>query len=80
MNMNWYSLSELVSFAHVLKTLDAFVVPGGDEADELLRFFEKPWKWDAEHEAWVRLGRPSPEDPVFEDVRSGMVLVIDVLK
>lgn len=53
--MHWFdNYCELVTFCRVLSEADAF----RDQA-ALLYFLEKPWKWETEYEAWVRLGRPA---------------------
>lgn len=58
MATKWFeSHDELVWFAAVLTDAGEF-----PEAADLLRFFEKPWKWTPEHDEWARLGRPSRVD------------------
>lgn len=56
----WYlTRDELLAFATILTDAGEF-----PEAEDLLRFIEKPWKWTPEYEAWVRQGRPAKvEDP-----------------
>lgn len=69
---HWYTdHATLMSFVRVLARAEAF---RGDSRREdtrnILYFFEKPWKWTPEYEAWVRLGRPNDVDDV-DDLRAG---------
>lgn len=76
----WYEeREELLSFARVMKELGAFGC-GADEADTVLYYIEKPWKWTEEHDDWVSLGRPSADDPIFVDVRELGEEISDALK
>lgn len=36
------------------------------EANDVLDFFEKPHKWDREHQAWTAAGMPGPQDRGWE--------------
>lgn len=37
----------------------SFLFLGSTSVKDVLDYFEKPWKWDPEHEEWVAGGRPS---------------------
>lgn len=51
---DWYAdHDEVVTFARAL--VDANVIT---TVDESLYYFEKPWKWTAEHDAWAQCGKP----------------------
>lgn len=53
--MAWTTdLAELVAFASV--AIDAALIE--DTAKDMLYFFEKPQKWEPEHELWVNANRP----------------------
>lgn len=48
----WFeNQDEVFAFAHRMVDAEAW------DAKELLYYFEKPWKWDVEHAAWVAGGR-----------------------
>lgn len=50
----WFAdYSEVVTFGHILAYADAL-----DTAPEVLEYFDRPWKWTPEYEAWARHGRP----------------------
>ena len=52
---------ELCRFAAVLLYVHR------SSAQDILYFFEKPWKWEPEHQIWVDCGRPdSAEDEGWE--------------
>lgn len=51
------SRDEVLSFGHVLAAGDAFTTP-----DDVLYYFEKPYKWDDLHDEWVKLGSPQPPE------------------
>jgi hypothetical protein len=51
--VNGLEHSEMISFAEAIE--EAF---GFGSVRHVLRFFEKPWKWDAEYAEWVTVGRP----------------------
>ena len=51
--------SELITFADFLVETGAFTGPG-----EVVYFFEKPWKWQVEFDAW-KAAEPKP-DPTWE--------------
>ncbi len=36
-----------------------------DTTEDLLYFFEKPWKWTAEIAIWQDSGRPTVDDPTW---------------
>jgi hypothetical protein len=48
--------TELLRFAHVLVDAGSLT-----DAKEVLYFFEKPWKWDQEHQIWDGCHRPDTE-------------------
>lgn len=53
MPRKWYeSPGDLAMF------LSALVAGEGLDADQVIHIVEKPWKWDAEFEAWTEAGRP----------------------
>lgn len=58
----WQDHDEITGFASAL-------VEGGRliSASDVLYFFEKPWKWTAEHDAWVGFDRPGIDDPINFD-------------
>ena len=47
------SEDEVLAFARDMVTVDFITT-----IENLLDFFEKPWKWDREHAWWVANGRP----------------------
>lgn len=50
---DWFMThTEIVAFARSL------VASGEFDTEALLGYFEKPWKWSAEHEIWCKAGRP----------------------
>jgi DNA-binding transcriptional regulator YhcF (GntR family) len=52
----WYtSMDELNCFAHVLIDSDRI---DADQCKDLIYYYEKPWKWDREHQVWRALGEP----------------------
>lgn len=55
--MDWFTdHAELVAFAAALNSAGAF-----SDTGDVVRFFEKPWKWTEEHTRWVDVGRPAYE-------------------
>jgi hypothetical protein len=53
----WYAdHDELVHFANVLVDTDWFESPRG-----VVYFFEKPWKWEPQHQLWEQSGRPASD-------------------
>jgi hypothetical protein len=48
---------QLCEFARVLVDAD----PSFDAAQQVCDFFEKPYKWEAEHQIWVDSGRPTSD-------------------
>ena len=62
----FHDQEQVLAFARVLHDSGAFDV--GDVVDEgapvrnVLYYFEKPWKWTAEHAHWCALGRPAAID------------------
>lgn len=62
MTKHWYETHEnLVMLATALDAACYF----GEPAD-VIRFFEKPWKWSDEWDRWIAAGRPSKFDPEEE--------------
>lgn len=59
-----------VAFARVLVELDSMTT------DELVYFMDRPEKWDREYEAWLRLGRPSSDEPAWRSFEE----VVEVLR
>lgn len=54
----WYeNHALLVTFASVLNEADQFA-----SVEDVIYFFEKPWKWETEYQEWKRLGRLRLED------------------
>ena len=50
----WFAdYSEVVTFGGVLADIDTLT-----SARDVLYYFEKPWKWTPEYEAWTAHGRP----------------------
>ena len=47
---------EIVEFAEMLVDADLL-----ESAKDVIYFLDKPWKWNNEHEAWVRHGRPADD-------------------
>lgn len=45
------------AFATVLHSADWFITPA-----DVLDYFEKPYKWTREHQAWNDAGSPTDED------------------
>jgi hypothetical protein len=58
----WYeNHATLVAFGRVMTKVD------GWGAEEVLDYFEEPWKWEPEHTDWSHRGRPhGPEDDGWE--------------
>ena len=52
----WEDRSYVTEFGRLLYEADIL-----DIAPLIMDYFEKPWKWTPEHEAWVALDRPTPE-------------------
>lgn len=53
--MNWYDNQvDLLNFASYLHDKDEF-----DDADAVLYFFEKPWKWNEEWKEYIQKEHPS---------------------
>lgn len=48
---------EILTFAGILVRADWL-----DTAQEVLDYFEKPWKWTVERELWIACGRPDFDD------------------
>lgn len=46
---------QVLRFARILVASDAFTEP-----DEVVDYFEEPWKWDGEYQLWERSGCPDP--------------------
>lgn len=54
-NTKWYEdRGEMIAFGKVLDEL------GVDPWE----YIEKPWKWDDEHTAWEKLGRPAEVEDI----------------
>ncbi len=54
----WYNdTDEIVSFATFLDSESYF-----ESTSHMLRFFEKPWKWNTEYECWKLLGCETLEE------------------
>jgi hypothetical protein len=60
----WEDHSELVAFAHALDGNGEFA-----DAEDAIYFFEKPWKWEAEHVAWGNAGRPADTYEWLDELR-----------
>lgn len=55
----WYEdHGELIAFATALHGWGAF----HGNSHQVIKFFEKPWKWEVAHHVWVAAGRPMPEE------------------
>lgn len=52
---------ELVDVGRMLNDAGCFPTP-----EDVLNYFEKPWKWSNERELWVAADRPSPSDRGWE--------------
>lgn len=51
----WFAdYSEVVTFGGILHAIDSL-----SSAQDVLYYFEKPWKWTPEYEAWTQHGRPT---------------------
>ena len=44
-------------FAYVLDDANAFATK-----DDVLDYFERPWRWDEAYRIWVGLGKPRDDD------------------
>ena len=54
---NWLMAADSIhTFATVLHRAGVL-----DTVDDVLYFFEKPWKWDNEYDKWVEFGQPLDE-------------------
>lgn len=51
------NFSEVLRFARVLNNAEEF-----DNPNEVLYYFEKPYKWDKEHDQWTEFEEPYDED------------------
>jgi hypothetical protein len=61
MTANWYEThEELVAFGRVLADALDF------DTNDVLDYFEKPWKWSSEYQAWMGWGCPTREDSGWE--------------
>jgi hypothetical protein len=49
-------IGRVYGFAEILRSASA-MPPDENE------YFERPWKWTPEYEAWVGVGSPMPENP-----------------
>ena len=56
----WTNAGEVNALARALVASDHF--EGRSALDNLLYYYEKPYKWDAEHTRWVEAGRPDMFD------------------
>ena len=55
-NRAWFDeQDQLLAFARALGNGGSFA---GDSFESVLRFFERPWKWDGAYQEWCRQGRP----------------------
>lgn len=54
--------SEIFAFAGILRR-------GGflNDADDVMAYFEKPWKWRDTYRLWLHFGRPEPGTEEFDD-------------
>ena len=50
-----HTVGKIYRFFEILRSADLL---GPDE----FYYFEKPWKWGREHQAWVAAGRPNPPE------------------
>lgn len=58
----WFeSVSEVLDFARTLHASGEFEA-ADDQIDAVFSYFEKPWKWTKEYEAWKLLGHPETID------------------
>lgn len=54
----WFAdYTEVVTFGGILADVDALAT-----VREVLEYFEKPWKWTSEYDAWARHGRPLDDE------------------
>ena len=61
MSRHWYKdHDEFTDFARALVAANAI------NAETLLDYMERPWRWAEEHAAWVAAGRPAIA-PVISD-------------
>lgn len=58
----WF-LTYSVEFARILADAGKLIA-----VEEVIYFFEKPWKWTPEYQKWRRAGSPAPGDLTFEEV------------
>jgi hypothetical protein len=49
---------EVLAFARVMVEGDTFATQ-----TDLLYYFEKPWKWTEDRDAWIQAGEPDSFDP-----------------
>lgn len=49
---------EVLAFARALDEGDGFTSTG-----DVLYYFEKPWKWTEDRDAWINQGEPDAFDP-----------------
>lgn len=71
---DWYDSREWTyTFGRLLWTAGVLM-----EVEDVFYYFEKPWKWTTEHEAYVTAGRPHEDGPgwkewlkVLEDLAAG---------
>lgn len=71
---DWFHHSDnVLEFARILHAAHYFATDV-DPVQLCLDYFEKPWKWTAERDAWIAAGRPvdnaledAVENGLFED-------------
>jgi hypothetical protein len=50
-----HTIAKVFTFAEILRAAD--LMPHDED-----EYFERPWKWGREHQAWVAAGRPRPPE------------------
>ena len=51
----WHNAENVLEFARVMHETGEFAT-----IDDVLYFFEKPYKWTVERERWLAMGKPEP--------------------
>jgi hypothetical protein len=59
----WYNdYDTVVGFAKILESAGEI-----EDAKEAILYFEKPWKYDPEYEAWIELEKPGKKDGNWDE-------------
>lgn len=65
---------QVLEFGERLAAAGAFDTPA-----DALYYIDKPYKWDDEHDEWVRLGSPTPPEPGVKSDTTAWDSFIDLI-